>query len=566
MPGPLAELRGAVEAAAGAVGGTNGSPRPRPTLERPKKAGFGDYATNAAMLLAPAAGRPPRDVAAGLAEELQARLGADLDRVEVAGPGFLNLFLSDRWCVGALAHVLEAGSAFGGGFAAQPERINVEFVSANPTGPMTAAGGRHAAYGDALARLLEFGGHEITREYYVNDFGSQVWRLGASIQARARGEEPPEGGYEGDYVLELARADPERGDRRRRGRRRARRRAAARRHPQVDARHPRRLRRLVLRAHAARGRADEGRRTPSRSSSGSARPTAARARCGCARPPMATTRTASSSARRASTRTSPRTSPTTSTSSSAASTGSSTSGAPTTTATPGACTRRSRRSAADSGTGGWSSSSCSSSTSSSTASATSMSKRRGDFVTLDELIGLIGVDAARFFMLQRSHDTTVDLDLDLAREQTSENPVYYVQYAHARIASILKKAGTPRVTAALAEAPALRRRARSGRAHARQEAARVRRRGRRGGRAARAAPDRRLLRRALADVHGLLPRLPGRRGRGRGRRVLPARAVRRRAADDRALRWICSASARRSSCRAPSRRRRSHFRRSAYAL
>jgi arginyl-tRNA synthetase len=84
----------------------------------------------------------------------------------------------------------------------------------------------------------------------------------------------------------------------------------------------------------------------------------------------------------------------------------------------------------------------------------SMSKRRGDFVTLDDLIAEIGVDAARFFMLQRSHDTTVDLDLDLAREQSSDNPVYYVQYAHARIASILKKAGAPRVTQALADAPA----------------------------------------------------------------------------------------------------------------
>jgi arginyl-tRNA synthetase len=82
-----------------------------------------------------------------------------------------------------------------------------------------------------------------------------------------------------------------------------------------------------------------------------------------------------------------------------------------------------------------------------------MSKRRGDFVTLDDLIALIGVDAARFFMLQRSHDTTVDLDLDLAREQSADNPVYYVQYAHARIASILNKAGTPRVNAALEEAP-----------------------------------------------------------------------------------------------------------------
>src|SRR4051794_15111422 len=160
------------------------------------------------MLLAPAAGAPPRDVAAKLAGELQTHLGPALDRVEIAGPGFLNLFLADGWLVGALAHVLEAGSAFGGGFAERPEKIDVEFVSANPTGPMTAAGGRHAAYGDALARLLEFAGHEVTREYYINDFGSQVWRLGASIQARARGEQPPEGGYEGDYVAELAQRIP----------------------------------------------------------------------------------------------------------------------------------------------------------------------------------------------------------------------------------------------------------------------------------------------------------------------------------------------------------------------
>ena len=208
MAGPLAELRDAVDAASGAVAGTNGAPRARPTLERPKKAGFGDYATNAAMLLAPAAGAPPREIAGRLAQELEERLGPALDRVEVAGPGFLNLFLSDRWCVGALAHVLEAESAFGAGFAAPRERINVEFVSANPTGPMTAAGGRHAAYGDALARLLEFGGHDVSREYYINDFGSQIRRLGESIQARARGEEPPEGGYEGDYVAELARRIP----------------------------------------------------------------------------------------------------------------------------------------------------------------------------------------------------------------------------------------------------------------------------------------------------------------------------------------------------------------------
>ena len=160
----------------------------------------------------------------------------------------------------------------------------------------------------------------------------------------------------------------------------------------------------------------------------------------------------------------------------------------------------------------------------------SMSKRRGDFITLDDLLDEIGVDATRFFMLQRSHDSTIDLDLDLAREQSAENPVYYVQYAHARIVSVLRKAGDERVAEALRR---LRRRAaaRPGRARADQEAARVPGRGRRGGRAPGAAPDRRLRTRARADVHRVLPRLPGRRCRAEAPRVLPDRPVRRDAAD-----------------------------------
>src|SRR5262249_50829395 len=105
---------------------------------------------------------------------------------------------------GALDWVLAAGDGFGGGVAARSLRINVEFVSANPTGPLTAASGRHAAYGDALARVLQFAGHTVTREYYFNDAGTQIEKFGASIRARARGEEVPEGGYAGDYVSELA--------------------------------------------------------------------------------------------------------------------------------------------------------------------------------------------------------------------------------------------------------------------------------------------------------------------------------------------------------------------------
>ena len=164
----------------------------------------------------------------------------------------------------------------------------------------------------------------------------------------------------------------------------------------------------------------------------------------------------------------------------------------------------------------------------------SMSKRRGDFVTLDELIDEIGVDATRFFMLSRSADSTVDLDLTLAREQSAENPVYYVQYAHARIASVLRKAGEERVAAALA-AP------RDGLALEPAERELVKKllafpaRGRRGGRAPRAAPDRHLRARDRADVHGVLPRLPRRRRRAGGARVVPDRAQRGGAARDRAL-------------------------------
>src|SRR5207248_1881002 len=134
----------------------------RPTLERPRQADHGDYATNAAMLLAPVLSAPPRDVAGRLAQELTSGLGAALERVEVAGPGFLNLFLADAWYVDALAHVLAAGERFASGAAERAHNVNVEFVSANPTGPLHVGHARNAAYGDALARLLAFVGHAVT--------------------------------------------------------------------------------------------------------------------------------------------------------------------------------------------------------------------------------------------------------------------------------------------------------------------------------------------------------------------------------------------------------------------
>ncbi|HEU4904942.1 MAG TPA: arginine--tRNA ligase, partial [Solirubrobacterales bacterium] len=201
----IAELRAAVQRAALAL--RDGEPTgPAPTLDRPPKAELGDYSSNAAMLLAVPLGEAPRDVAARLGAELEAELGAEgsLDRVEVAGPGFVNLFLSDEWYRRAMARLGEAGESLGPAPTEDPQRILVEYVSANPTGPLHVGGGRHAAYGDSLVRLLKAVGHEVESEYYVNDAGGQVQRFAASIAAAMTGDPVPEDGYEGEYIAELA--------------------------------------------------------------------------------------------------------------------------------------------------------------------------------------------------------------------------------------------------------------------------------------------------------------------------------------------------------------------------
>ena len=185
------------EAASGLVDGGVAAPQ----LERPPKAELGDYSTNAAMMLTRSLSRPPREIAEQLGAALADRLGDHLERVEVAGPGFLNLFMSDAWYAGVVAAVAGAEDY---GRGDQGASVNVEFVSANPTGPITVASARHAAYGDSLARVLELAGNDVDREYYVNDFGTQIQRFGQSLSARARGQEPPEDGYQGDYVTELA--------------------------------------------------------------------------------------------------------------------------------------------------------------------------------------------------------------------------------------------------------------------------------------------------------------------------------------------------------------------------
>ncbi|HEU5215543.1 MAG TPA: arginine--tRNA ligase, partial [Gaiellaceae bacterium] len=189
---PVKSLAAALASAAGA----------ELELERPGEAEHGDYATNVALRLAGARRQAPRDIAAEIAEKA-AELPT-VERAEVAGPGFVNLFLRDAWFASALAGILEDGSAFGGGGAEPRERVQVEMVSANPTGPLHVAHGRNGAHGDAVARLFELAGHEVEREYYYNDSGGQMDRFRASVDAVRRGEEPPEDGYRGAYIDELA--------------------------------------------------------------------------------------------------------------------------------------------------------------------------------------------------------------------------------------------------------------------------------------------------------------------------------------------------------------------------
>ena len=398
------------------------------------------------MLLAPALKAPPREIAERLGAALQERLGSQLDRVEVAGPGFLNLFLSDDWYATAAAQVLAAGDGFGGGQADPRERMQVEFVSANPTGPLTAASGRHAAYGDALRRILRFTGHEVEGEYYFNDTGAQVRRLGESIRARARDEAPPEDGYQGDYVTELAKQIP----------------GAA--ELDVDELAAKGVELIMARIRATlsdyRVEFDSWflERSLHDGDDNAVRRAFARLE-----EQGNTYRAEDALWLRTSAlgddkdRVLERSN-----------------GEPTYFASDVAYTETKLERGFDrffivlgSDHHGYIARMRAMMVALGAdperleipilqfvhiverGEKASMSKRRGDFITLDELISEIGVDATRFFMLQRSHDSTVDLDLDLAREQSAENPVYYVQYAHARIASVLRKAGDERVAAAL---------------------------------------------------------------------------------------------------------------------
>ena len=415
----------AVEELAAAVGEVAGT---EVELERPSEAAHGDYATNVALRLAPARKRAPRELAA----EVAAAAGGlpDVERAEVAGPGFVNLFLSDAWFGRALAEALEPG--FGGGFADPRQRVQVEMVSANPTGPITVASARNGAIGDSLARLLELGGNEVEREYYYNDAGAQMELFRASVEAVRRGEDPPENGYQGDYVRELAAqpGDPV---------------------PPMLEGIERSLERFrihfdswALQSELAKRLPELMPRVDSYEKDGAV---------------WARSSSYGDDEDRVIIR--------------------SATGEPTYRAADivylvDKLERGFDRAiyvlgADHHGTRNWYA-----------AIArmlgydpdrvevllyqlvhltkggeqTQMSKRRGDVVFLDDFVDEIGVDAARWYLANRSPDQTIEIDVDLAAERSEKNPVYYVQYAHARIAGILRNAGdvelSPTVAAGLA--------------------------------------------------------------------------------------------------------------------
>jgi len=385
-------------------------------LERPADPDHGDYASNIALRVAPARRMSPRELAADIARESVAR--GLVEHAEAAGPGFVNLRLSDAWLEDAIRGILEAGEAYGAGSSASPERIQVEMVSANPTGPLTVASGRNGAYGDSVARLLELAGNEVEREYYYNDSGTQMDRFRASVEAARRGEEPPEDGYRGEYVAELARlgGDP----------------VVAMleqiesslerfrihfdswaRQSELERRLPEFLPRLDTYesegALWARSSAygDEQDRVLIRSSG---EPTYRAADVPYVEDKLSR-------------------------------------GFDRAVYVLGADHHGARRwYAAAAQMLGYDPARIEVLVYQlvhlkRAGARTKMAKRTGDIVFLDELVEEIGVDAARWYLVSRGPDQTIEIDVDLAAERTQKNPVYYVQYAHARIAGILRNAG-----------------------------------------------------------------------------------------------------------------------------
>jgi arginyl-tRNA synthetase len=387
-------------------------------LERPGDPAHGDYATNVALRTAGVHKRPPRERAQEIADAAAAL--PQIERAEIAGPGFVNLFVTDAFLAEAVA---EIGPDYGAGFAEPPEKVQVELVSANPTGPITVAAARNAAYGDSVARLLAFAGDEVEREYYYNDAGAQMDRFRESVEARRRGEAVPEDGYQGAYVDEIAQQDGDPVERMV-----AEIEASLERfrvHVDTWARQsameleiPEVLPKLdtyeaegtLFARTTAHG--DDKDRPLVRSADGSYLYFAADAaylqdkfRRGFDRLIYVL--------------------------------GADHHGYVARLKALGAMLGRDPERVevliyqlVHLVRGG---------------EQAKMSKRRGDVVLLDEMLDEIGVDAARWYLVSRGHDQPIDIDVDLAAEKSNKNPVFYVQYAHARIAGILRNAGDAEV-------------------------------------------------------------------------------------------------------------------------
>ncbi|MCC6503635.1 MAG: arginine--tRNA ligase [Deltaproteobacteria bacterium] len=204
--GVVSIIKGAIEGAreAGAITGGN---MPEIVLDKPKKEEFGDFSTNAAMLLAPLEKKAPREIAKAISERISQ--SPYVEKCEVAGPGFINIFLKKTFWLAVLEDIIKTGEGYGRSGLGKGHKVQVEFVSANPTGPLHVGHGRGAAVGDALSNILKFAGFEVSKEYYINDAGRQVLTLGESVRLRmeelsGKAIEFPQDFYKGEYIKDIA--------------------------------------------------------------------------------------------------------------------------------------------------------------------------------------------------------------------------------------------------------------------------------------------------------------------------------------------------------------------------
>jgi arginyl-tRNA synthetase len=408
---------------------------------RPQQAEHGDFSTNLAMKMARDLKRPPRDIATDLVNALTA--DELIQRAEIAGPGFVNVWLNPRHVEQSVDAIRAAGLDYGRSQTANPKSINVEFVSANPTGPLTVGNARGAFVGDLLCRVLEAVGHRITREYYFNDFGAQVEKLGLSVWAVSQGKPVPDDGYHGEYIGPMAAelpsdiAEQAQADESKAGWV-----VGAWASEQIRAGIERSL--VNLGTHfdvwTAEGSIhDQG--WPQRGIEQLRQAGYMYEQDGA----LWFRSTAFGDDKdRVVIRSN---------------------GDPTYFASDIGYVLEKFSRGFDELIYIWGADHHGTVARLKNAAQAlgldrdtvnvlliawvrfvrngeevSMSKRSGEFVTLDELLAEVGVDAARWFFASRAPSTGIDFDIELARKQSSENPVYYVQYAHARISSILRKA------------------------------------------------------------------------------------------------------------------------------